>query len=128
MMERFKHTLVIPSEDESKAAYVQDLKVTQGFSVNVGVTHEFNSHFGLHLNGGYYSVTDHDYHANGLMIGTSLDYKLVEGLTFSVNGEYLNSTVTYVGSKEAIKTEFEYDQEGIIDPAYSITLLVAQSF
>ncbi len=128
MMERFKHTLVIPSEDESEEAYVRELKVTQGFSINGGITHAFSPQFGLHLNSGFYSITDHDLHANGLMIGTSLDYKFLDGLIFSINGEFLKTTVTYVGSNEAIKTEFEYDQEGRIDPAFSITFSVAQSF
>ena len=128
MMERFKHTLIIPTEDKSEEAYVRELKVTQGFSINGGITHAFSPQFGLHLNSGFYSITDHDLHANGLMISTSLDYKFLDGLIFSINGEFLKTTVTYVGSNEAIKTEFEYDQEGRIDPAFSITFSVAQSF
>ena len=128
MMERFKDFLVIPSEDETDEAYIRELKVTNGFSVNGGVTHAINRKFGVHVNSGFYSVTDHDYHATGLVIGTALDYKPIVGLTLSISGEFLNTNVTYVGSNQAIKTEFESDQEGEIDPAFAITFSTAQTF
>ena len=128
MMERFKDFLVIPSEDETDEAYIRELKVSNGFSVNGGISHAFNSQFEFHLNNGFYSVTDHDYHANGTMIGTSLDFKPYAGLTLSIGGEFLNTAVTYQGSNEAIRTEFEYDQEGNIEPAYSVTLSAIQAF
>ena len=128
MMERFKDFLVIPSKDETDEAYIRELKVTNGFSVNGGISHDFNSQFGLHLNSGFYSVTDHDYHTNGLIIGTSFDFKPNAGLTFSIGGEFLDTTVTYQGSNEAIGTEFEFDQEGNIEPTFSLTLSVIQAF
>ena len=94
MMERFKDFLVIPSEDKTDEAYIRELKVTNGFSVNGGISHAFNSQFELHLKSGFYSVTDHDYHADGLMVGTSLDFKPFAGLTFSIGGAFLNTTVS----------------------------------
>ena len=126
--ERFKHTLIIPSKKADEEAYNRDLKVTQGYSINGGITHAFNSRFSLHLNSGFYSIRDYDYRANNLMIGTSMDFKPFAGLRLAVGGEFLKTNVTYVGSNQAINSEFEFDKEGNLAPAFTTTFLIAQSF
>ena len=126
--ERFKDFTLVPTEDPNDAPYLQQQYIPWGIAVNGGFSHELNSSWRLNLNGGFYTTFDYDYSTSSYMIGTSIDFELLENFVFSVGGEFENSSLKYTGKNDAIAREFIADNEGEIEPSFSTTIAISSTF
>ena len=107
--------------------YERDLTSTTGFSANGGLEHKFSPAISLGINGGFFRATDGDYNQTGFMAGGAINYTFAS-TTFSVGGDFASASISYAGDDTNISTEFEADGDGTIDPKFSVTFSVSQSF
>ena len=61
------------------------------------------------------------------MAGGAINYTFAS-TTFSVGGDFASASISYAGDDTNISTEFEADGDGTIDPKFSVTFSVSQSF
>ena len=119
----FLGTLDIPEENKG---YIQEIKSNTGFTAQGGLSHQFGEQIKVAANGGIFSATERDWSVFGLQAAASINYSPIDGLNFILGGDFYSAS--YSSADEKIQEEIDADQTNSIDPSYSVTFEVSQSF
>ncbi|MEP3278309.1 MAG: porin [Stappiaceae bacterium] len=99
------------------------ISTTTAWSANLGISHDLTSEIAFSLNGGYFSAENDfggiDLEANAWMVGASVEYTPLSGLTFGAGVEYIDADVEATAGGASISGD---------EDAYAITLQVVRSF
>ena len=128
MVTLFKEDAFLGSLDvpEENKGYLQEVKSNSGFTAQGGLSHKFSSSIGIAANGGIFSATEGDWSVFGIQAASSLGYSPLDGLTFTIGGDFYSAS--YSSADEKIQEEIDADETNSIDPNFSVTFEISQSF